>query len=535
MVFEDGLGQRVPTADADRYVLRVRVALSAVTSFDFAVGERLERLAAFRHPNVARAATVRRDADAELLVQVEAPTGYRLSELLCGAQARQVPVGITAALCGVRQLVPAVAALQELGTDVAHGAVTPERLIVTPDARVILTDHVFGSALDLLRYSRERYWSELRIPVPQPAANRIDQRADVLQIGLVALALIIGRPVRLEEFPTRIPDLLASTVAISPDGGYEPLPAGVRGWLARALQIGPEPPFGTAAEAREVLDRVLGTGELLAQPQALAAFLRRYEASDPVRTDVPASDLPGVRGAMPGAHALPLQLGAGRTSSAAPGGDGLLAIAAPVAAHRAVTPGRVRSHSARRTPPAQPLREARVADAPWTPPAGQAVEHRRWWWNWRLASAFVLLAGIVGASGSLGAARQLLQLVDTARGTLELTSIPAGAEVIVDGQPQGTTPVVLSLAAGSHDIQLRAGKLRRNLGLIIAKGETVRQQVKLAKPTSRAARPVAARTTLPRDTATAVPTTGEARASSVDPRPSGTDTPPTGEPGGMTH
>ncbi len=91
---------------------------------------------------------------------------------------------------------------------------------------------------------------------------------------------------------------------------------------------------------------------------------------------------------------------------------------------------------------------AAIGDVPWTAHVDDDGG-RRWWWNWRLVSAFVLLAGIVSASGSLGAARQLLQLVDTARGTLELTSMPAGAEVFIDGESRGTTPMALSLSRPS--------------------------------------------------------------------------------------
>ena len=46
---------------------------------------------------------------------------------------------------------------------------------------------------------------------------------------------------------------------------------------------------------------------------------------------------------------------------------------------------------------------AAIGDVPWTAHVDDDGG-RRWWWNWRLVSAFVLLAGIVSASGSLGAA-----------------------------------------------------------------------------------------------------------------------------------
>lgn len=65
---------------------------------------------------------------------------------------------------------------------------------------------------------------------------------------------------------------------------------------------------------------------------------------------------------------------------------------------------------------------------------------------------------------------------------LELTSMPAGAEVFIDGESRGTTPLALTLPIGAHEVELRAGKARRAFGVIIGKGEKVAQQVKLQKP-----------------------------------------------------
>lgn len=481
VVFEDGLGQRVlrtaPGAGAEQQVLVLRSAFAALPSFEFALRERVERLAAFHHPQFAPVVEVVRTTGAvdELSVVSEATSGVRLSDLLRGAQARQVPVGINAALAVIGQLLPAVAALQETGDETAHAALGPERLIVTHDARLVIADHVFGSALEQLRYSRERYWSELRLALPPTVPPRLDRRADVLQLGLVSLALILGRIVRLEEFPARVPDVLASTTAVSPQGGYEPLPAGLRGWLARALQIGPERPFATAAEARDAFHQIPGNGELLGPPAALAAFLARYHAAKatPVESGTLRSAGSAAR-ALPQASAPPLQLMAAQTSQATDRGADVLAIATPVARKPVRTGSGVTRRGAATTTP-----EVSTPDSDWD--ARVDAGGGRWWWNWRLAAAFALLAVIVGASGSLGSARQYLPFVDTGHGTLELTSMPAGAEVFIDGESRGTTPLALTLPIGAHDVELRAGKARRAFGVIIGNGEKIAQQVKLQK------------------------------------------------------
>ena len=50
--------------------------------------------------------------------------------------------------------------------------VAPERLIVTPRARVIVVEHVLGSAVEQLQFNRERLWQELRVAVPCAPARR---------------------------------------------------------------------------------------------------------------------------------------------------------------------------------------------------------------------------------------------------------------------------------------------------------------------------------------------------------------------------
>jgi hypothetical protein len=48
--------------------------------------------------------------------------------------------------------VPAVAVLHENARDVAHGLIAPERLIVTPNARLVIVEHVLGAAIEQTGY-----------------------------------------------------------------------------------------------------------------------------------------------------------------------------------------------------------------------------------------------------------------------------------------------------------------------------------------------------------------------------------------------
>jgi hypothetical protein len=155
-----------------------------------------------------------------------------------------------------------------------------------------------------LRYSRERYWTELRVPLPRTAGlSRFDQRADVTQIGVVALSLILGRLLHDDEYPSRVTDLVASTWAVSARGGFEPLPPVLRAWLGRTLQLDARNAFATAIDARVELDKMLGDSELLASPASLEEFLVRYHAAIASPIKLQSDQSAGRAGACPAAAA----------------------------------------------------------------------------------------------------------------------------------------------------------------------------------------------------------------------------------------
>jgi hypothetical protein len=51
--------------------------------------------------------------------------------------------------------------------DSLHAAIAPERLLVTPNGRLLVVEYVMGAALEQVRYTPDRYWHELRIAVPK--------------------------------------------------------------------------------------------------------------------------------------------------------------------------------------------------------------------------------------------------------------------------------------------------------------------------------------------------------------------------------
>jgi len=490
VAFRDGLGERRhvvdPTGHEALEVLCLRGELSTVPSFEFALRERVSHLAQFRHAYYGRVRGVERlgARDATLAIVSDATPGIRLSDILAKAEERRLPLDINAALCLIRQLVPAVAILHENAGEASHGALGPERLIVTPSARLMIVEYVAGAALEQLRYSRERYWTELRVPLPRTAGlSRFDQRADVTQIGAVALALILGRLLKDDEYPSRVTDLVASTWAVSARGGFEPLPPGLRAWLGRALQLDSRSAFASAIEARDELDKVIGDSEFLASPASLEDFLTRFHDSalapavtsaPPVRPSAP----PPPSVTMPAPPDIPAPVvrpvEAARVPPVAPSKP-------PVAAE---VPARVIVDSiesmARRS--AAVDSHVRKASEPAEEPDYSRDRQGRKKWPMFAAAALVILA----TGGYLANRYFSTSPAVVTTGTLVVTTNPSGAMIAVDGVAKGVTPVTLTLVPGAHEISLSGVGEPRTVPVTITAGTEATQYIELAAARSTA-------------------------------------------------
>jgi hypothetical protein len=471
-VFQDGLGERRHTSGAGNQPLEVLILheeLTAVPAFETSLRERVEQLAGFQHPSFTRVRGAGRltKGQARLIVASDHVPGVRLSEILTAAEQRLIPLEIDAALCLLRQIVPAMAALHAKAPDACHGALAPERIILTPDARAIIVEHVYGSALEQLRFSHERCWRELRIPLPMTGGlPRFDRRADVTQIGALALALILGRPLGDDEYPARVADIVEGVRAISATG-LEVLPAGIRSWLSRTLQLDPRRSFLTAIEAQTELNAI-AVGDEDRLQEALESFLKQYRAAVPA-PEVAHDPIPHFVTVAP----PPVETGAREDRAPEP------------TAHTAPSP--VVSSEPPTVPSGSPTMfsepspeeyapSAEAEDYESSPEEEEAASDRRSWRGRVIAAAVVLIA--LGTGGAY-AARRVMAPPPT--GTLAVNSNPAGAQVVIDGAPKGTTPITLDLAPGEHVLVLSADGQARTIPLTIAAGGQVSQFIELPK------------------------------------------------------
>ena len=246
----DGLGDRLLTFDNNTStsleLLTFKQEFSEQPGFEAALRRRIDELARLRHPSIAPVRTVEWMGAGEGLALVSVHTaGRRLSELMQGAR------GAAFAMELIRQVAPALSAIQQAGSGLAHGVLTPERIVVTREGRLVIVEHVIGLAVESLGFPASRLRSELGLAVPAGSeAVRFDARRDVIQLGFIALSLLLGRRLDANEYPANVKTWLDEFAKAD-----APASAKLRSWLERALQVGGRP-FGNAHEAYEAFTEV---------------------------------------------------------------------------------------------------------------------------------------------------------------------------------------------------------------------------------------------------------------------------------------
>jgi hypothetical protein len=267
--FTDGLGERLLLFDhgtaTSLELLRFKREFSDAPAFEAALRARVEELKQFHHPSVATVRSVGRlEAGGRLVLVSNHTAGRRLSDLIPKAS------GPVFALELIRHVTPVLAALQRAGESIAHGALTAERIVVTREGRLVVVEHVLASALESLGLPASRMQSELGLALSTAAEPvRLDCRADVIQLGFVALSLLLGRRVDPAAYPATVEALLEEVRKLD-SGGSAP-PSGLLAWLERALQAGPRP-FGSAQEAHDALNELPDEADAPgAEPQSTTA------------------------------------------------------------------------------------------------------------------------------------------------------------------------------------------------------------------------------------------------------------------------
>jgi serine/threonine-protein kinase len=509
----DGLGDRLlmfdNTGASSLELLRFKREFSDRPAFEDALRARIKQLERFNHPSVAavRSLDWLRAGEELALVSNHTP-GRRLSEAMREARGPSFAVEL------VRQLTPVLAALQRQGRDIAHGVLTPDRIIITPDGRLIITEHVLGSAIDSLDLPASRLRSEFGVAAMPVGGSRValDNRADVVQLALIALSLLLGQSIDPHDHPVRTSALLRDFPWTGPRGTVR----GLRDWLERALQFGGGT-FASAQEACEALDewhedRILGQ-----QPRALHAVptpMPDFLDDFPSEVDGEFQAQQAARSAAPKAGAALASDFPSEFPGEPPSASGQLPSeplkAATVSAPQAAAPKFAAPNPATPRPTDRPAAAPKPAPLrnqsteAFAGPRQRGATLARW-----LAAGFAVLAiaegGVIGGlvwqglplkailtgravapagpapaaatSPGVDSSKPAVGTSATPAGAtpapsgpvtpppsngsssspLELTSDPPGARVTIDGAAHGVTPQTVPLSPGPHAVTISDG------------------------------------------------------------------------------
>jgi hypothetical protein len=463
--FRDGFGTRQLGIDPDAgdAVELLVVAADLVSSPDFAsaVGERVARLARVRHTSYARVRRLDRPDNGSLVLYSDRVAGWRLASVLDVVERERLAIDISAVLAILRQLIPGAALFSRHQRDAAIGAVGPERVILTPQGRVVLADYVLAPGIEKLHYSRERLWRDLRVALPQSAsAFRIPPSADVMGMGLIALSLVRGRRIRDNEFPLSLKDLVESATE-SHDGSSRSLSAGFGRWLAQALHLDENAGFRSPQEAQVAFEEMLAKERsYVTTPAQLELFIARLEKLAGPPPEPPSApktaSLPARAAEARPAPEVPSTTPVGtraQTRIDAPA-EPVIVQAAPAVGLDVLAPSSTTGHRMFEPAPAMP--------------SGMRAEGR-----WMTTALFVLASVAVAEAGFIVWLFKSApsSAAPPSRGQVIVQSRPAAARIAIDGEDRGVTPLTMDLAPGPHVLEVRVGRSEpRVLPVVIEQG-----------------------------------------------------------------
>ncbi|MBW2524292.1 MAG: serine/threonine protein kinase [Deltaproteobacteria bacterium] len=237
-------------------------------------------VAGIRHPNVVHVQELGQ-ADGELFMVMEYLDGESAATLQRRLQkaGRQLPYGLASHI--VSEACSGLHAAHEL-TDaegrplnVVHRDLSPHNIFITYSGQIKLID--FGVALALGRRTRTdagQVKGKFAYMSPeQCTGRRVDRRSDLFSMGTVLYELSTGR--RLFERSNKVFVLAAICKQDFPPpstlcDGYPP---DLERVVLRALERNPDERYGTAAEMRKDLYRVVGAQELETSPTDMLASM----------------------------------------------------------------------------------------------------------------------------------------------------------------------------------------------------------------------------------------------------------------------
>jgi hypothetical protein len=255
--------------------------------FEHALRQRVTQLSGFHHAAFADTQAVERFDDGSLVLISRVDAGRRLTDLIGVAR------GPAFAIALVTQLLPALHALQQWSSGFSHGLLTSDRIVVTPAGRLIIVEAPLGGAVEGLGLSPARLREDFGLAVPddESGSPRLDARRDIIELGMMTLALLLERRVDPAAFPTAMTPLLAEVAGLGHDA------AALVPWLASALQQG-EQSFDSAEPAwhawrkSRTTPAIASSSASVSEPTTAAPAPVRDLSEDDAMTTASTTDVP---------------------------------------------------------------------------------------------------------------------------------------------------------------------------------------------------------------------------------------------------
>lgn len=333
---------------------------------------------------------------------------------------------------------------------VIHRDIKPENVMLTQDGMVKVTD--FGIAKlrqpdsgETVTQGGQGGTLKYMSPEQISSIDDVDARSDVYSLGMTAYEMLAG-DLPFTETDTDF-DIMRKVVEGKippPDELNSDIPSGIAQWVVGAIQKEQADRYQSAEEMKEALyeaDRQSGE-KTVTQPDWEVEGDR--EDVDETQTVVPGSE-DRTQTAMPGDdQPVGVDDDPGEPAGPAdPGGETVMDPGAGRGADGATQPAVPKPEAAEKEPPEAPARAEE---------AGTETDETDET-NWALIGGGVVVALLVLVGGY--AAFTQLGGSAGATATLSLTTAPAGAMVLVNGDTAGTTPIrSYAMEAGAVQLQV---------------------------------------------------------------------------------
>ncbi len=293
----DGLGRRSLAFDRttgailERLVVRPELAV-----FEQVLRRRVTHLTTLEDERFARPSAVERDpATGELVVVAEFVTGSRLSELLETAADAAIVPGVDVALGYLLESLPALSVLHTVHR-VTHGAIDPTRTVITPEGQAVFLDVAFGTPIERLALPAPRLWSQFGIAIAPSSSGavRFDVAADIGQVALSALMLILGRNIRPQEFPDALSSLLLEVINVAQIRGSASFATGLQRFFQRALPLPGRRAYHTADDALGDIKQLVREIGVDVCRKAVVDFVENMDAAYGATSSSATEEIPSV-------------------------------------------------------------------------------------------------------------------------------------------------------------------------------------------------------------------------------------------------